>query len=470
MKILFAIMSSVPVVLAAFLGNYDINVLYICLFTVSLLTLIFLIFQQQSEFNGIWYKPSNVFLLSFLIVNFQYIVDICCGFKNYHDLFYPQTVNKAAVVSCIGLLSFVVGYMICKPRQVKCYEVSTDIIGTKLLSILHAFLFIGWISTANILLIISGITYLSEEKGTNSLESLFYCCTVALFVTIALNARMHPIEGFKFFFKKVSIINWTCILLYCIIRMMSGDRGPFMYMILAIFFAYILTTKSVIKLRKIIPFMVGFILLVNLIGIARMTATENSFGDRIVEAFTDFSSHDKSRFSEKTVLKATEELAISFRCNQIAVNEIDNNGHPFHYGNYTFIQLIQCIPFVPGLLRYQLNIPESELSSNVVMTDVYYGRHDLTQIGTTIIADPYFDLGIIGVILLLFFVGYCYRYIDYGICVFTPLSPVSVCILILFASMSVYIPRSTFIIQLKNLIPIMFFFYVNKIMSKTNMK
>ena len=198
-----------------------------------------------------------------------------------------------------------------------------------------------------------------------------------------------------------------------------------------------------------------------------MTASEKNFGDRIVEAFTDFSNSSSARFSDKTILSASEELALSIRCNQIAVNEIDNNNHPYHYGKYTFYQLIQCIPFVPGILRNQLKISDQELSSNVVMTDIYAGSHDTYQIGTTIIADPYFELGTIGVIIMLLFVGYCYRYIDHGICINTPSNAIAVCVLILFASMSIYIPRSAFIFQLKNLIPILVFFYTNKLLSKT---
>lgn len=96
------------------------------------------------------------------------------------------------------------------------------------------------------------------------------------------------------------------------------------------------------------------------------------------------------------------------------------------------------------------------------MTDIYAGGHDNFQIGTTIVADPYFDFGVIGVIIMLFFVGYCFRLIDHGICIDTPSSAINICVLILFASMAIYIPRSTFIIQIKKLIPIIVLYLINK--------
>lgn len=451
-----------PLLIASTMGKYDILAPQTCLVVVCFVVAYFLYYQQKSVYRNIWYKPSNVFVFAYLCVNFQYIVDLCLNYKGYNDFFIPQTVNSVSIIASFGLLAFVYGYFICKPKtkfdSTECHFIQS----TRVISFIQVALFVAWISTANISRIVAGLTYGDNDKSTNSFESLFYCATIAMFVSVALNARDGKTDSFRSFFSQVHIANWICIISYCAIRMMSGDRGPFIYTTLAVFYTFIMVTKKHIKSTRLLFIVGGFALLVNLVGIARLSSLDQSFFERISDAFTDFSSGNSARFSDKTVSPLTEELGLSIRCNLIAVNEIENNDHSYHYGMYSLYQLIQCVPYVPSFLAKTLKIPEHELSSNILMTDIYAGGHDNFQIGTTIVADPYFDFGVIGVIIMLFFVGYCFRLIDHGICIDTPSSAINICVLILFASMAIYIPRSTFIIQIKKLIPIIVLYLINK--------
>lgn len=178
-----------------------------------------------------------------------------------------------------------------------------------------------------------------------------------------------------------------------------------------------------------------------------------------------------NRFSdERTVFKATEELALSEKCDEIAIEMIKYRGDKIHGGMYFITQLLESIPFLSHIVQYEIGLDEYEWSSDFLLTDDYAGRHDLYQIGTTIVADSYLDLGLCGVILLLVLTGACYYWVDFGVIVRTPKSEAMIILVILFASLAIYIPRSTFVIQLKNFIPVLFLFYLNKLYSKQILK
>ena len=447
-------------------GQYDRSIPFVVLLVAAVFVCMYLLYQQKSIYKGMWHKPSNIFLFGYLIVSFQYLLDFCLGYKTYHDFYISSSVNKMAITCLLGLLSFIMGYVLTKDRLVSNkITCNNKVISIGFLVILQMFFFIAWIMTVNIAALISGQGYFEDLSGTTSsnYEMFFYDVTIVILISIIINSNGVQINSIKEFAKKGSILSWMIICLYCLLRLVSGDRGPALYMALAVFFAYLIASRKSIRLSKILLFAILGAFILNLVGIARSLSLDKSFSERVTTAFTEFSGSSEARFSEKTILPITEESAMSHRSNQIAIDLVYNGEDHYHYRKYCFYQLIQCIPFVPSFLAHTLNIPEDELSANIKMTDIYYGRHDFAQIGTTVVADSYFDGGIIGVILMLFFCGWAFRKVDFGVCISPPSNWFQIAVVILFASMAVYIPRSTLIIQLKQLVPIGFFYYINYI-------
>lgn len=445
-------------------GQYDMSIPSIVLLVAAVFVCMYLLYQQKSIYKGMWHKPSNIFLFGYLIVSFQYLLDFCLGYKTYHDFYIASSVNKMAITCLLGLLSFVMGYVLTKDGLVLNKNTCNNkVISIGFLVILQMFFFVAWIMTVNIAVLISGQGYFEDLSGTTSsnYEMFFYDVTIVILVSIIINNKGNQIKSIKEFAKKGSVLSWVIICLYCLLRLVSGDRGPALYMALAVFFAYLIASHKSIRFSKILLFVIIGAFILNLVGIARSLSLDKSFYERVTTAFTDFSESSEARFSEKTIFPITEELAMSSRCNQIAIDLVDNGKDDYHYGKYCFYQLIQCVPFIPSFLAHTLNIPEDELSANIKMTDIYYGQHDFAQIGTTVVADPYFDGGVIGVMLMLFFCGWTFRKVDFGVCISPPANWFQIVVVILFASMAVYIPRSTLIIQLKQLIPIGVFYYIN---------
>lgn len=431
------------------------------------LVFFFLFVQQNSEYKGRWYKPSNVFMLGFFIVSFQYLIDYCIGYKSLGDFYISSSVGKMATTCLFGLIAFIIGYVASRN-----YTPNRDPdkphfrLSTRFLELMQIVFFVGWISTVNIVALLTGYGYFEDVSGSASanFESLFYDATLAILVIVVINNQENGIKSIREFLKKEPIIFWVIISIYCVIRLISGDRGPCLYMALAVFFAYKMLAKSRIKLFRIIVFFIAAAIVLNVVGVARSLSLNMSFSERIVTASNDLWGQSQARFSNKTIFPITEELAMSNRCNQIAINLIDNGSDTYHYGKYCFYQVLQCIPFVPSFLHNTLKIPEDELSANIKMTDVYYGQHNFSQIGTTVVADSYFDFGVVGVIIMLLLCGFVFKKVDSAVCLTSPTSWLTIAIVLLFASMAIYIPRSTLIIQLKQLIPICVLLIVNNVL------
>lgn len=444
--------------------QYNASIPVFIVLTAFIFLYLFYLYQQKSEYKGMWHKPSNIFILSYSIVSFQYLVDFCLGYKTYQDFYIPSSVDKMAVTCISGLFSFIMGYILTKGRwNTNNATHNNRIISTGFLVILQIVFFLAWILTVNIAELISGQGYFEDISRTSSsyFEMFLYDVTIVILITIVMNCNVNQVRSFKEFVKRGPLFCWIIVCLYCILRLISGDRGPALYMALAVFYAYMIATHKSMRLSRILLFTVVGAFILNLVGIARSLSLDNSFSDRVKTAFTDFSGNSEARFSERTILPITEELAMSNRCNQIAIDLVDSGKDKFHYGKYFFYQLAQCVPFVPSFLANTLKIPEDELSANIKMTDVYYGRHDLAQIGTTIVADPYFDGGIIGVMLMLFFCGWAFKKVDFAVCISPPSDWFQIAVVLLLASMSIYIPRSTLILQLKQIIPISVLYYSN---------
>ena len=448
--------------------QYDERIPFLVIVTALIIVYLFFLYQQKTKYKGLWHKPSNIFIVSYLIVSFQYVLDFCLGYKTYQDFYVPSSVNKMSITCLIGLLSFVFGYVFTKDKWTSNNSTSSGrVISTSFLVILQILFFVAWIMTVGVVELLSGNGYFEDLSGTTSsnYEMLFYDVTVTILVSIIMNSKGISIRTFKEFLNQSPALSWIIVGLYCLLRLISGDRGPALYTALAVFFAYLIVSHKSIRLSRLLFFAIIGAVVLNLVGIARSLSLDKSFSERIATALSDYSSSSEARFSEKTILPIAEELAMSSRCNQIAIDLIDKGEDNYHYGKYFFYQLIQCVPYIPSFLVNTLNISEDELSANIKMTDVYHGRHDLSQIGTTIVADSYFDGGVIGVILMLFLCGWTFRKVDFVVCISSPSNWFQTALVILLASMAIYIPRSTLILQFKQLIPVGAFYYINYFLS-----
>lgn len=445
-------------------STYDIGAVKICLLFVMCSVAIYLYGQQHSMYQGFWNKPSNILLLGLLILNFQYLIDLVFGLKTFSDFIRPNAVIYSCYLSTLGTLAYLVGAS--RPRIIKKQENFHSIIKIKIypLIFLQIVFFVLWVMTVNVVTLLLGLQYGEEDETNlaNFFEGLFCQSTMAILVCIALNCRSQKNVTFRQFISQNSFASWLCVGLYMIMRLVSGDRGPFIYTAFGIFFTFVFVSKFKLKLRYgLFALFIGA-LLVTLVGMARNDAASSSFSQRISNSSTDFFTSNTGRFSDGTILNSTEELAMSIRCNLIAVDEIEHKGHSLNYGKYQVYQILNIIPYMPSYLRKTLKIPLKELSSDAYLTLRYFGDYFSSgQIGTSCIADFYLDLGVFGVFFGMLVLGLLFNRIDWAICFDRYISPMLLITVLLFASRCVYISRSTVLGQIKPIIIVAVLFYLN---------
>src|SRR5690606_18392856 len=204
--------------------------------------------------TGQYLRVSNLFLLGFIIVHFQFYLDLVLG--NFDlgrtDLIVDEKVIlKSSIISTIALLSVIMGYfwklMRTQRTQKKVNEQSSNYIelfGVRIMIYLFFLLFI--ISTP--------ASYFRGGYVTVELTTISEYTQSFLILSIIgyliLNTRNYLLAGYKAgnifkFIRYTGLFTTLLILIYCLLIMMSGDRGPILQIIIAYFTCY-----CILDLRK----------------------------------------------------------------------------------------------------------------------------------------------------------------------------------------------------------------------------
>lgn len=411
-------------------------------------------FSQNSSLRGYWLKPSNLFLIGYLAVNFQYLLDYRIGMKGDGSRYIldPSLLNICLLLGICGLLAFIIGYTFRKntteSSDIEIQNFSDHVpyffIGLQLV------LFVLFIVTINISDFISGSAFV-DNSGHSSYEGLLYLANVLIVLLVSYNYRGG--EGLKEYILSFPKASLLILVVYMILRMLSGDRGPFIYTSLLLLYGYLYATRKKWSVLFVTAALGTASLFIILLGMARLDDLDMSFGERIQSAFVTFNDYGKfGDRGENSVFGLTDELGFSFIVNEIDVQAIVKEHENYHYGTYQLFSILNAIPYMPGFLANTLHIKPENLSSSGFANYKFFGGYDRTWgIGTTCLGDFYLDLGILGVILGFFLVGKFFFFID-EILFVRPKSNVGLIILLivlLYASQSVYIPRSVFLLNLQ---------------------
>lgn len=468
-RILLIILVSFIVTLIVRKGNeYSMLDILICLITILLSLIVYFYGQQKSEFKGHWAKPGNVLLIGLLIVNYQLIIDLVLGLRSFYDFSEPSVTNRTCYISTLGVLATIVG-LLCPERESKqpTNQFNNRQINMTFLVFMQVALFVIWIITVDIRELLSGEQYGVVERAY--WEQFYnYSITVVL-ACVCLNSRDGSVKNIHQFLKKNKMISWICIGLYMLFRLVSGDRGPFLYTGMLIFYSYIYCTKLRIKLLPIILILIFGAISMTIIGIARIDANSGSFSQRVAQSSSELDFSE--RYNTRTVFSPTVELARSYRCNQYAVSDIEESGEPIHYGTYQLFQIVGMVPFALSFISETYNIPEWLRGSGYYFTLREKGDYYLYgQVGTTCIADLFMDFGPIGVFVGMLLLGLIFARVDKTICIDRTISPLRILLVLSFASMSIYIGRATIISQIKPILVLLVMFYINFLFQPSKSK
>lgn len=439
-------------------SSFDSSLFDTCIVCVCLGLIYFIVTSQQRSGRGYWIKPSYLFVIGFVAVNFQYLLDLRLGLKSLASTrFLHETIlNHCAVLGTIGLLSFSFGYGL-KPLSNngtvaagawKEYNNSRTNGVPTLLIALQFVLFVWFLLSSNISSYIDGSDY--EADSTSNAESLLYVVNALIIVLIS---KQHSSQdSFVAFIKRMPIVSLIVFSVYIILRLMSGDRGPFVYSVLLLFWGYLYSSRKKIRGVVVVAGLFFGMLLITLVGIARGAMfVGSSFGNRMAGAYEQYTDVGRFVNMEASVCPFTDELGYSFFVNQVDVYAVEVKGEKLHYFAYPFYSIISGIPFMPGIIQNGLGVDPVSFSSGGFANYQFFGGYDRTWgIGTTILGDFYLSFGLLGVVLGLLLTGYILRYFDDVILGKNreEVGLYELLFVLLFASKSIYMPRASLLLDM----------------------
>lgn len=441
------------------LGNFNNRLFDACFICAIFATVSFFIASQKNGGKGYWLKPSYLFVAAYLAVNFQYLLDLRLGLKTISSIrfIHDNILNQCTVLAILGLLAFTIGYGM-KPlgKREEDYCINDQGSNVKssfppLIVFIQIIVFVLFFMTTDIAALLSGTGYGATDAS--AFENLLYVMNAIVVLFVARTSSSHT--SFSSFIKRFPIVSLIVFIIYCLLRFVSGDRGPFVYSLLLFFFGYLYYSRKKLRLITILGLLLGSMVLIALIGIARGLDTNISFGNRMSDAYDQFSTSGRFTKGDETVLSFTDELGFSFYVNQVDVYAIEAKGEPYHYLSYPIFSILSGIPFMPGLIQKSFGVSPENFSSAGFANYQYFGGYERNWgIGTSILGDFYLSFGFIGVIMGLLLTGVFLRYLDSVILIKNKQSVkiYELLFVLLFAAKSIYMPRATVFLEMPRFI------------------
>lgn len=439
----------------------DKGIMSMLLFLV-LCTLLFFFLRKEPNINikGQFVKHSTLVLIGYLIVHFQFYVDYVLGNATISNTFIwvnTSIVIKSMVLSTIGLLCFLLGYLLqkgkMKRRNVEDKEINTNAL------ILVAGCALGvYFMTVNPLYLMG--YYGEESLGAEATYAImiFRLVTYAAIIQNCRNlvlANKTKLSFKEYFTANGKILN-ALFIIYMLSVLLSGDRGPLITFSLLYLSGYLFVTKKRISLKFGLILLFAGATFITILGQVRRMDNDLSFTERFTESIgTD-------AYEEPSIIPQTRELAGSVKAVHQVVDAVPSM-HDYLYGRFQFQQIFSAIPFFDTFSPLIFEEQHYRFGGSArFVTWLAQGDHPRYGNGTSSTSDFYLDFGLLGVILGMFLFGYCMRYAEvamYSKGLPTLLTHV---FFIVYLCNAIYIARSTVLFQFKSMILIFVILLVNK--------
>ncbi|GGW22058.1 O-antigen polymerase [Arenibacter certesii] len=376
--------------------NFNISVVY-------LVTLLYF-FYQQSRYNKNWLRFDVIFLIGYTIVHFQIPFLASIGIEPERPSFIwinKDVVNFATWMSAVTIVLWMWGFSLYgyrKRTKQRAFNSQNSIINYCKYDIILFLSFIVFLSLVGTS-IFQGV-YDGGGSWGNGANHAFLLLRVLLYLRIIYFFRSFKRNtSLKRIVKKLLIYKLFLITLsiYTLLFLLSGDRGPVLYVSLVAGGAYALYIRPV-PLRKLIliVFLGAFLFTVIRLGRGR-DSTEFNESNIFERGYANYTESEQG-------VNVTDELASSVRIQYRALDVIPNK-HPYLYGITFFTVGIGTAPFLGSTIMEVFDIPKQYAGSAMFFTVLGQGPNPSYGEGSEILADIYINFGLYGTFIIMFIFG-----------------------------------------------------------------
>lgn len=387
-----------------------------------------------------WLRIDTVFIIAFLVTNFQwpfmYAVAELMPRYGFQQRSLDAAGNYAVALAAISLLSWLIGFATA-PRSAPTKRL--DVVRNwRYVAVLFAISTVGFAYFAgaeffnrtiyttlqsNLTQTVSGISaYLFDIAQVMATLALALVCYERFVISPSKSSRRNKVG---------SNVLIGLLLTYCAIFLIGGDRGQVVQILIGFALAFAATVRPVRFWEFALLTLVGFGIF-TLIGIWRSGAEVSA-----ATVLQEYGYWQISANLAQSVVPLTQSVLI-----------VEADG--FSFGFLWLSQIVGIIPFAQQLMFSWTDLSLADVSSSVLITIHTLGANAGSGLGTSFVADIYLNFGVSGLILLsVLFGAICARmsaWLEGGGGFYRYL------LAIVFASLVVYVARSSFIFQIKPMI------------------
>ena len=403
---------------------------YFCVFELALFLVdaILLIKKDDSEFVGF----NLLFTIAFLGANYVYPVLVYPILPQYSLFVYEinyDVISKSTALATMAYCIYAYGYS-CQLMGVGEKKPNIESISIldyrqmRLVTIVEILLLILFVSLGGLNMFSE--MYSHDENSSNPIVSFLYLIfyNFTLFFSIT-NIDLKDKLG-------VSILLAVISLLF-----LTGTRTLPLLVISILFcsfcYKYSLSRKKVITLL-----LLGFVLL-SVVGKLRGG---------------EMSSSKEEMNRELGFVSAAEDFIVVNRNLYDIYQHVQEDG--ITYGVSSLSYIVSVVPFAQSVISKVFDIPEYEMRSESLVTYWNLGEDSTLGLGTNIVGDVYLSFGLLGVIVLFYFLGRIVVYTRNGAFCGNWISFVVYYVLI---SGAIFMCRGSFFYSFKNIIWTLGFMY-----------
>ena len=356
---------------------------------------------------------SAVFLIGFIPTCFQYYFMYVIGVVPDLSLGYflnTNVVNRSAILSGIGLISYFLGNIHDFSTK-RSFIYNTNIYILKSTGIQNCAVVLFFIY-----LFFMPLEYFRGNYGNTNISqnipmiALFATQFFAYFVIasvsiVSFNLWTNKVRlSFKDYCKCYNLPFLTVLFIYAFLILLSGDRDRAIYTFGAFVFAYFFQKGIRFSLKKILVWGTPILLFLFVMGLIRNVDFNASTSEKIAIAVSRTDNMEMAFY-----FAITDEFARVVRAQHAILMYVLDSGHQI------LTVLYEIVGLVPGLgmvFTTLLDVDQTSIVSSHIATNYMGSDHGM---GTTCIADLYLSMGVFGVAIFMFFLGYLYRKIEIGV-------------------------------------------------------